>query len=292
MRSPEELADLLRQGGLDDAVDTLVPLLRPAIRLVATAAAPRPMCFRREPGGEVVVPEALEALEAALDALPLGASRFGGVPDLPPGAAWPARDGVPMEFVAQLDLAEAGPLDPERRLPTRGSLLFFYNSQWDTHDMVDEACCAVLFHDGDNATLVRATPPQVEWKSEYSDVPQVAPFLHGMATLALEPVLAAPGGVSPFVPEDIADDWQDFQAEVFEALAGPPPNNTLLGYADEQDYVDAHENGVDDQLLLQLDSDDAAEFQFGDCNKLFFLIHREALARRDFAATRVYSQLG
>lgn len=36
----------------------------------------------------------------------LGATKLGGDPDLPLGAEWPEDDGVRMNFIAQLDLAE------------------------------------------------------------------------------------------------------------------------------------------------------------------------------------------
>src|SRR5207237_7059928 len=35
-----------------------------------------------------------------------GASRVGGLPDLPPGVEWPRHDGKRLPFVAQLDLSE------------------------------------------------------------------------------------------------------------------------------------------------------------------------------------------
>jgi uncharacterized protein YwqG len=38
--------------------------------------------------------------------LPLGASRLGGLPDLPPDEQWPTQDGRPMHFLGQFDLAE------------------------------------------------------------------------------------------------------------------------------------------------------------------------------------------
>lgn len=75
--------------------------------------------------------------------LALGASRFGGDPDLPPGAPWPERDGVPMPFVAQLRLAELAPFDVEHVLPDRGSLLFFHNEQWETSEMCNAMAPAI-----------------------------------------------------------------------------------------------------------------------------------------------------
>ena len=288
----ELVAQAVAEAGHAAHLPTIDAALQPAIHLTATALAGRPGHWRRPGIEEEVDEEAIAAYDAALDALPLGASRLGGLPDLPPGATWPARDGVPMEFIAQLRLAELAPLDPLGRLPAQGSLLFFYNSQWGTTDLAGDGCCAVLFHDGPDAALVRATPPHVEWKSEFSDVPQVAPFLHGLAALAGTPYLALPGGVGPFVPAGMEDHWQDFHADRSTSLAPPGAQNHLLGYVDEQDYVDAHAGGTDDQLLLQIDSDDEAQLNFGDCNKLFFLLRKDELAARDFSRVRVYSMLG
>jgi hypothetical protein len=56
---------------------------------------------------------------------PLGSSRVGGAPDLPPGLAWPRCGGQPMQFLAQLDLSRASLLDGCAALPRHGWLLFF-----------------------------------------------------------------------------------------------------------------------------------------------------------------------
>jgi uncharacterized protein YwqG len=41
--------------------------------------------------------------------LPLGASKIGGAPELPPDAAWPDANGQPLPFVAQINLASLLP---------------------------------------------------------------------------------------------------------------------------------------------------------------------------------------
>lgn len=274
----------------------VVELLQPAFRISATALAGRPGHFRQAEDASDLEPELMAKFETAMEGLAIGASRFGGVPDLPPGATWPEREGVPMEFIAQIRLADLVAAGGDERLPAQGSLLFFFNSQWGSSDMDREArCCAVLFHDGPDDALVRTAPPRVEWKSEFSSASQFAPFLHGVASLAFKKQLTVPGGVSPFIKEPLNGFWQDFLCEHHGAMSGqsePYHENFLLGYVDEQDYVDAHVNGTDDQLLLQVDSEDAAEFQFGDCNKLFFLLAKNELAARDFSKVRIYSQLG
>ena len=63
-------------------------------------------------------------------------------------------------------------------------------------------------------------------------------------------------------------------------------------HTDRSDDDDVDAQTADDQLLLQVDSDPAAEFRFGDCQKLFFLMTKDELAARDFSNVRVYSILG
>jgi uncharacterized protein YwqG len=291
----DSIVEVLAGAGHGDHAAAVTALIQPAFRIVASALAPRPGHFRRAEDEPDLDEARLTAFDAAMAALPLGASRFGGVPDLPAGVAWPERDGVPMELIAQLRLADVAAAAADPRLPAQGSLLFFYNSQWTTSDQGQDGCCAVIFHDGPDDALVRVAPPRVEWKSEFASVTQFAPFLHGLASLRFEPTLSLPGGVSPYITAPLTSFWQDFRCNHGDALSGctePYHANFLLGYVDEQDYVDAHANGTEDQLLLQVDSEDAAAFQFGDCNKLFFLLTRSELAARDFSNARVYSSLG
>ena len=56
--------------------------------------------------------------------LSIGASRTGGVPDVPPDFKWPERNAMPQSFVAQIYLDEAHPYDTHGALPARGMLWF------------------------------------------------------------------------------------------------------------------------------------------------------------------------
>lgn len=57
---------------------------------------------------------------------PLGATRFGGRPDLPARAAWPREDdGAPLNFYAQIDLRDLAATVIAGRLPESGLLSFF-----------------------------------------------------------------------------------------------------------------------------------------------------------------------
>ena len=287
--SHDALLKALSVAGHADHTAAVEALLRPAVFLRGTRLAASPA---RAHG-------TLALLDQALAALPLGASRFGGLPDLPPGVPWPCRDGIPMEFVAQIRLADAAPHDAGQLLPRTGSLLFFFNSQWSTFDQdQDPTSCAVLFHDGPDAALVRTPAPQVEFLGDCDDVPRLAPDVHGLASLAFSPFEMVPGGVSPWIGDGdpLSEFWQDFTADHtgdhYPSGTTPYKANHLLGYIDAQDYCGAHRNGTDDQLLLQVDSDACAGFQWGDCARLYFVVRRDALAARDFSQVRVYSLLG
>ncbi|HEY4241816.1 MAG TPA: YwqG family protein [Kofleriaceae bacterium] len=253
--------------------EQILPMIQPAIAIDATPVA------------------AADALDEAIEQLPLGASRFGGIPDLPPGAAWPMREDVPMEFVAQLRLVDVAPLDPLGRLPARGSLLFFYNSQWVCSDADrNGACCAVLFHDGPDDTLVRTPPPRIQFQGEYDREPRTTPRVHGMESLAFTATESAPASVSPWAPEGSEAGWQDFAADHAEEWRDGEYDHHALGFVQAQDYANAHVHGTDDQLLLQVDSD--LSFEWGDCDRLYFLLTKEQLAARAFDQVRIYSQLG
>jgi uncharacterized protein (TIGR02996 family) len=57
--------------------------------------------------------------------LPVGASKFGGRPDMPAGTKWPEDDGEPLTFLLQLNLAELRVSPVARELPEAGLLSLF-----------------------------------------------------------------------------------------------------------------------------------------------------------------------
>jgi uncharacterized protein YwqG len=88
----------------------------------------------------------------SMDAIPLGASRLGGLPDLPPDYQWKNHRGIPLTFIGQFRLSEIAPMDVEGILPPTGWLYFFYESTeqpwgsdqtertaWDVHYLPDES---------------------------------------------------------------------------------------------------------------------------------------------------------
>jgi uncharacterized protein YwqG len=95
----DEIRDALRAAGLERLAEVAERLTLPTIRIEPT-----------------MVDE---------DAIPVGASKLGGRPDLPPGMAWPDRDGKPHGFLAQFNLTEVAPYDVEKVSPPSGMLYFF-----------------------------------------------------------------------------------------------------------------------------------------------------------------------
>jgi uncharacterized protein YwqG len=101
--------------------------------------------------------------------LPLGASKLGGVPDLPFSFVWPTWQGVPMVFLAQIQLQEIESYDGEQLLPRNGFLYFFCQSQglsqapdtkiWESINPYDPQSWKVLFFDGNRTALRRASIP-------------------------------------------------------------------------------------------------------------------------------------
>ncbi len=119
--------------------------------------------------------------------LSLGASKIGGLPDLPMGQAWPEvktilsgwESGVldtafsgrqvyfPFGFIAQFNLAEIAPYDTEQVLPQSGMLYFFldYAHIFDA-EQPDPYRWKVMYYEGDLSALQRMSPPPTLPKDE------------------------------------------------------------------------------------------------------------------------------
>jgi hypothetical protein len=85
----------------------------------------------------------------------LGATRFGGLPDLPEGAVWPAAPGGErLRFLAQLDLADVARRGGASALPVEGLLSIFAG---DLEGAPETGAVAMLTPAG--TPLVRMTAP-------------------------------------------------------------------------------------------------------------------------------------
>lgn len=234
-----------------------------------------------------------------LDDLPLGASRIGGVPDLPPGVDWPMRGHWPLSFIAQINLAESHPFDTEQRLPARGMLYLFYDTQdmpWG-FDPKDCTSFKVLYLEVDASALVRTAQPEQLIEDYRLDA----------AGIQFDQCLSLPSPYSHslhhFTPDEAEiealRDWQNLMPKPAHQLLGHSDNiqgnmelecqlvSHGLYCGDETGYQDPRAQtlapGASDWLpLMQIDSDDLCNWMWCDCGILYVWIRQQDLAARNF----------
>lgn len=247
--------------------------------------------------------------------LAVGASKFGGRPDVPADFIWPVfetaalEDGQgkkrPLAFLAQFDCAQLAPLDSEGLLPKEGVLSFFYEleSQRWGYDPKDAGCARVFWFEG---PLAPAEFP-AELEDEFR-LPELATELSG-ATDAPDFQDACPALEYPWT----ANDYRIFdQARRELGMDYPANRSQLLGWPDmiqnnmtlqcelisrgyylggSWEKIPVEERSAlrtpsvrDWQLLFQLDTVENGDFElmFGDCGRIYFYIRREDLAQRRF----------
>lgn len=243
------------------------------------------------------------AVEPAADAeIPVGASKFGGAPDLPRGLRWPTwvrRDAqpsgllrrkpeTPLPFVAQLDLAAVAEVDAGTGLPADGLLLFFA-------DVLGGVGLYPEDRDGFRLLWVEPGTPLERRGMEG--------FPSGRFTPRRDvsiPYIGAPrldlAGI------DVLDEEADALDELWEA-ANAEATHQLLGHGsfvqhsieetavqalhgcfsgprfDHERWRQVEHEAADWRLLLQIDSDDRLGVMWGDVGQLQFAIRRDALAR-------------
>jgi uncharacterized protein YwqG len=120
--------------------------------------SPPPGCDRREAEGMVRAafgPERSKSIIALLRpairiwpkklALSPSASRYGGLPAVPPDWSWPFAHEEPLLFLAQINCAELGPLAQAFNLPNHGVLSFFGDHDVVTGCEPEGASCVFYF---------------------------------------------------------------------------------------------------------------------------------------------------
>ena len=236
-------------------------------------------------------------------AIPVGASRLGGLPDLPPKETWPAMKSAPMSFVGQIRLQDAHGMDGAAALPAGGLLSFFYDASQQTYgsDPNDRAGFSVLYFDAAaQARLVH----QVSWPAA---LPAAARFASSAVTLAPE-LTYAQDLQAEFPDRQIApQDQAQFEAALNRLAPAPStaPRHRLLGHPDTiQDDMRQQcqfaANGIADpsadpqrvaaltpavndwRLLLQVDSDERSGMRWGSAGMLYFWIRQQDLASGRF----------
>lgn len=222
--------------------------------------------------------------------IPVGVSKLGGSPDLPPAAVWPERQGRAMAFLAQVRLSDVKRHDWRGQLPPTGTLSFFY----------DADAGPGLYSDGDpdGAGAVLFTPAEVETRRRG----RPATLLPGLIYPAS---ILYPAGRWMIDPGARYGDSRGGEAEWrkawnFEQALGADASAThhMLGWANaqqnEMEPLLAYKNSTrprDWRLLLQLGSDEAAAgWMWGDAGAVYFWITEEDLNARRFDRVKVLAQ--
>ncbi len=240
----------------------------------------------------------------------IGATKFGGTPDVPADFTWPAFKTAgfddnevkerPLSFLAQFNCEEIARFDKDGLLPHQGLLSFFYEmeSQRWGFDPKDAGCARVF------------------WFKDISSL-TASKFPENLCEDYRFPALNILAKAEKSLP-----DWTDFstrrevsnndcdqfeEARVMLGVEEPELCSKLLGWPDTiqnnmtqecelisrgyylggiwkdiptDEIIRAEQNSLKNWILLfQLDtvSDQNFELMFGDCGRLYFYIRREDL---------------
>ncbi len=228
----------------------------------------------------------------------LGATKFGGSPDLPQGYPWPERGGSPLPFVAQISLTDLVPYDTDQVLPTTGRLSFFFDVDafFETWPR-DPATWSVWYDTNPLSTLQRVELPEAISKRRRYRSCAVACFTE--LTLPdysqYDPTSLQRLGLS----QPLTDEEELAYYAVQAQLAGRTgakyhtPLHRLLGHPDDVQWDmhgDLEGKASDWLLLLQIDSDGAPDTDWGDTGRIYYWIRSRDLAASDFGQTQLILQ--
>ena len=259
----------------------------------------------------------MHTTRSELEGLAIGASRLGGLPDLPPDVAWPERNGSPLDFIAQIDLRDLDGLLPE--FPQSGWLLFFFDADDLNVGFRPETAdgWSVLWFDCEPKRLCRTElPPRLfpkrGWLGELLLGPAKPRPAYDACRLRFEEEFRLRDEDEDFDRLDITGNERELAFERLmettgqwddgvchrlgghpDTIQGPMPLDCQLAanglnIEKPESYKDSRvkelEAGKSDwALLLQIDSDTNPGWMWGDAGRIYVWIRRQDLAARDFA---------
>lgn len=301
--SYEHLREQIRTHGLSAIEERIVQVAKPAIRIEPTPAND--------------------------DDLPIGASKFGGNPDLPPGFQWPYWNNKPLTFLAQFELSDlSGMISPDNAsLPERGWLLYFYSADeqpWGGWKDDDGQLPYKYIFIRDNSTPLERIPHPTA-NDNYGPIKALPPHqMHFRTKISIPaPLIKLELGDTAFPSGE--DDQGELHQRYWEFVdaAYAEPRHHLLGYPyliqgelegeyaiDVLDleydralavskYPDgriADTNAIADkeagnwQFLFQLSSDDDLNYCWGDSGTLYTGILKASLSAKRLEDCRTILQ--
>lgn len=240
------------------------------------------------------------------ETLETGCSKLGGCPDVEPNFEWPRnKDGKPLSFVVQINLAEASKLATDVKLPDYGVLSFFYDNLCAGYAPDHKDGFRVIHFDDRNSKLTRMPPPEMPQKKLLGFIKidqSVREFKP--CRLSMKRIVTLPNDFEELTDHD--DKFWDNYFEMLETIGG---HHRLLGCAepvqgemrlecelvtnglycgDETGYKDPRAKELEKnehqwRLLMQIASDEKnSDMMWGDLGKLYVWIKDEDLRSGNF----------
>ncbi|MFT9847175.1 YwqG family protein [Aneurinibacillus sp. REN35] len=213
------------------------------------------------------------------EALPIGTSKLGGLPDLPEGWTIPVYNDRPLTFIAQYNLKEMNTAAPSMGLPEQGMLYFFYEAEeqqvWGEADQKEG--WRILYYDGH----LEALSPAVLPAEDYFMLSSCRVYFHPTKTLDVESLENR---------INLTEEEEDKYYELLDDLHEFSPSHQAFGHPfavqndvfEECGWFSGQENR-EWVLLLQVDSDEEnLNIMWGDVGMIYFCIPKDALAERKF----------
>ena len=242
-------------------------------------------------------------------------SKIGGSPYLPKDFIWPYYQGLPLSFLAQINLEGVSSLDKDKLLPDKGILYFFYEletQEWG-YSPQNKGCAKVFyFEDSSNFELIdfpknmeddykipefkinfksNISLPSyedffnlVEDKEELEDITENEFYdIYHSAYDELSKKYLVP--IEKYIkllgyPDVIQNSMEEECAAIARGF-----NMGGIGYLYLKKYHDEIKKASKDWILLfQMDTieSDDYELMFGDCGHLYFWIKKEDLKNKNF----------
>jgi len=288
-----EISELLEASSLPRK-EELIQSLRPGLYIrsspiAAQAVSQGPAWVEALPASRPVGNERTASGAAAALALGLGASRIGGLPDLPPNFRWPRWQGRPLAFAAQFDLMQLPDFPDRHLLPEAGMLYFFYDYEledWNEWGPIaptgEPERYAVLYAPEELSLVAGSRPPGLDdsrilWPAALSfEVKESMPiFTH--------PIFDELGFSFDDQLAYMRVLWKMRRGETHQILGYPMPvQHSVVSHCQRQAGV---EPDVDWELLFQFCLYHVPGVPSLDAAVLYYLIPRDALITQRFDAT-------
>lgn len=215
-----------------------------------------------------------------------GNHRFGGLPDLPKGEAYPTftdweEQTRGLQFIAQINCAAIAHL--QDYLPRTGILYFFIVDQ-------EEMGPKVIYYDGDMSALISAKELDIDPDFIYEQNGIFPPFRAEAGVYPSTPVMYNAHHLYPELSE--MEELYDETEALETALKGGAvtPVHSMNSYVfkqhdtPEMEAVNEKKGKPDEwMVLLRVSSDRNPGFCFFDAGEIYFVIHKSDLARKDFS---------